>query len=612
MLAAENSSMNDYINRAVKRYSLLFTLPSHKTLLMLLLTICLLNGILIAAALKFSPPYWLALGLVLGTTLFALTLVADFMIQVSSLKTDPVFNLRRCSALSLYSLLLWLAFILVGVVTNLFYTGIWFKFFLLGFCATLALRLLVFSDVSFAGVGKIAVFAVLLPVFYIVPVVYTTLSVNALRLDASLLAFFFLSIAVTAAAIFVFMFSINRVGEEILGVNSFSVLRSFMATWTEGHNAPFENLFERFSQERNIQLSVLSFRNAKGMVKAMMIVPAFHPGPFKNLGSSDLPFAIQNSLENKLEHCVVSVPHGLSGHDLDLATQAQNKRVLERVLRLSDVSDFGMDVTPFLRVRRNGASVGCQVFNGCAFITLTLAPETMEDLPPELNSFIIEAAKKKGFSTAIAVDAHNSIQGPFKVDEAIKPLQEAVLASLEEASKRQPTGFQIGAAKVTPKEFSLQQGMGPGGIVAFVVRVGDQTTAYITIDGNNMVSGLRERILSALSELGVNDGEVFTTDTHAVNAVVLDARGYHPVGEAIGQESLIKYVKQATMDALANLEPAEVSWRTETVSSVKVIGEKQIEALCMLVDKASKRAKKLAVFILPIVGVILGVLLLLL
>jgi len=60
------------------------------------------------------------------------------------------------------------------------------------------------------------------------------------------------------------------------------------------------------------------------------------------------------------------------------------------------------------------------------------------------------------------------------------------------------------------------------------------------------------------------------------------------------------------------LEPAEVGWRTEMVSGVKVIGENQIEAMCMLLDKATKRAKKLALSIFPIAGVILIALVLLL
>jgi len=604
--------MDEYIDKTVKRYSSLFKLPSRRTLLIELLITCLLCGVLISTTFKVSPLFWSPLGLVLGITLFVLTIASDALIQFSSMKTDPVFNLRRCSALSLYSLLIWVGFILAGVViSNLLYTDVWFRFFILGFCVASALRLLVLSGVSFSSTGKIAAFAFLQPILYTVSVVCTASTVNALNLGMSSLAFFLLSVTVTVTAVFVYVFSIDSVGVDILGVGSFSVLKAFMATWTENQNAPFERLFERFSQERNVQLAVLSFRNSKRILRASMIVPAVHPGPFKRIGSSALPYAIQSAVENKQNGCVVMVPHGLSGHDLDLAAQSQNLLVLERVLRLSDVSDFGKDATQFLRIKRNGASAACQVFNGCALVSLTLAPETMEDLPPELNALIVEAARKNGFSAAIAVDAHNSIAGPFRIDEAIKPLKEAALISLEEASKLRTANLEVGAARVVPTEFSLEEGMGPGGVAALVVKVGHQTTAYITIDGNNMITGLREKILKALAEVGVDEGEIFTTDTHEVNAVVLNARGYHPVGEAIDQERLINYVKQVAKVALADLEPVEVAWGTEMVSGVKVIGEKQIEALSILLDKSVKRAKKLAISVFPIAGVVLAALLLL-
>jgi putative membrane protein len=604
----KDGSLNEYIDKAVRRYSSLFTLPSHKILLSWLLATCMVAGILTTNLFQLSPVYWLSLGLTIGLILFVLALASDFIIYSNSVKTDPIFNLRRCTALDLYSLVIWVVFILFGIISNLFVAGVWFKFFILGFCVALALRLLVFSAVSFAGTAKTIVFSLLQPVMYVVTVVYTASAISGFRAGASLLAFLFLSIIITAATMSLYIFSINQVGSEILGVGSFSVLKAFMANWTEDVSAPFERLFERFSKESEIRLSAVSFRNAKGMIKATVIVPAFHPGPFKNVGSSALPYAIQSALEKKLRDCVVLVPHGLSGHNLDLATQTQNQIVLNRVLELSDISNFGASVTQFLRVKRNGASAGCQVFNGCALLSLTMAPETMEDLPSELNMLINEAADENGLSGAIAIDAHNSIEGPFKTDGAIKPLQEAATKGIERASKCKQTTFQVGAAKVTPKEFGLQEGIGPGGIVVLVVKVEDQTTAYVIIDGNNMISGLREKILNALHEDGVKDGEIFTTDTHMVNAVVLTARGYHPVGEAVDQEILIGYVRRAAMEAVRNLEPAEVGWRTCTVQGVKVIGGEQIEAMSTLLDKAMKRAKKLAVSVFPIAGLILAAL----
>ena len=136
-------------------------------------------------------------------------------------------------------------------------------------------------------------------------------------------------------------------------------------------------------------------------------------------------------------------------------------------------------------------------------------------------------------------------------------------------------------------------------------RVGGKVSAYVTIDGNNMVSGLRDKILYSLKDLGVDSGEVLTTDTHEVNAVVMTARGYHPLGEAIPHERLISYVKAAVVEALNNMEPTSVAWRAGGVPNVKVIGEKQIEELPFLADKSVHRAKRVAVPLFAVAGLVL-------
>ncbi len=75
---------------------------------------------------------------------------------------------------------------------------------------------------------------------------------------------------------------------------------------------------------------------------------------------------------------------------------------------------------------------------------------------------------------------------------------------------------------------------------------------------------------------------------------------------------LITYVRQAATNALGDLESAEVSWRMETVCGVKVIGEKQIGALCLLAERTAKEAKRLAITLFPATGVLLAALLVLL
>jgi predicted neutral ceramidase superfamily lipid hydrolase len=62
---------------------------------------------------------------------------------------------------------------------------------------------------------------------------------------------------------------------------------------------------------------------------------------------------------------------------------------------------------------------------------------------------------------------------------------------------------------------------------------------------------------------------------------------------------LIDCIKETTLSAMAKLEKAEASCRSVTVPNVKVIGARQLEALCSLIDLALKRARKAVV---PIFG----------
>jgi len=415
-----------------------------------------------------------------------------------------------------------------------------------------------------------------------------------------------ISIPAIILTVFLFTFFLNHVGKKALGIPSLSLFKAFLANWTEELNGPLERFFEQLGREQDIKISLLAFR-AKGKMKAVVVVPALHPGPFKNVGSSLLPSMIQTALEKKFS-CVVSVPHGLFGHEFDLASQIQNQKVLDTVASITDFSSFSSQSTPFIRVERGKAKASCQVFGKCAFVTLTFAPETTEDMPQELDSIIHNEAVKHGLSSAIVVNAHNSIEGSFNLSKAVGSLEEAATTSLAKVLSHQLMPLEVGAAQVVSKDFSVKDGMGPGGITVLVTKVGDQKAAYVTIDGNNMVSGLREKILLSLNEIGIDEGEVLTTDTHAVTGITLTPRGYHPVGEAISHEKLIGYINQATLNALEDLEPAGMAWCTKTIPKVKVIGRNQIEALCRLTEKTLQQAKKLAILLFPILGISLIVL----
>ncbi|MEM2610018.1 MAG: DUF2070 family protein [Candidatus Bathyarchaeia archaeon] len=601
----------DSIDLAVRHYSSLFKLPSYRVTLILLCAGSLVLGL--AANIPFTPSLqWVFSGLLIGLMLLITTLLADFLALKILLRGDIILNAKRIFFLSFSSNLLLSVFALLANLTALLISDMDLpvKILFIGFFAALCLRLLVTCSISFSRDVLKVLSGIIQPLLALLTIYATKMS-NTTQFAIYTL----ISILLSLLSIRLYTAILDRAGLITLGIPSLKLFRAFLADWTEGIEHPFEEILERLGEERSINISMLMFRSMDGRrMKAIMVIPNLHPGPFRNIGSSPLPGLIEEALERNLQ-CIVSVPHGISGHELDLASQRENRKVLEALIgAVRDFcGDFSTKVTPFIYVEMEGAKVGCQVFNGCALLTLTVAPETMEDLPLELNDIILRKAREEGFLWAIAIDAHNSINGPFKMDRAVSAIKNAATAALERASKLKYSASppRVGAGKSIPEGLGLKDGMGPGGITAIVIEVDGQRTAYITVDGNNMVSGLRDKILTDIRDLGIDCGEVFTTDTHAVNAVAPGGRGYHPVGEVIGHEAIVGCVRRAIKEALNNMEAAEAAWLKITVPSVKVIGEMQIDELSLLTDKVSRRAGSLAA-LFPLFGLTLAILLILL
>jgi putative membrane protein len=150
----------------------------------------------------------------------------------------------------------------------------------------------------------------------------------------------------------------------------------------------------------------------------------------------------------------------------------------------------------------------------------------------------------------------------------------------------------MGIAHVTPYEFENWSGIGPSGIVTLIITVSDQKVAYIIIDGNNMISGLRERILSSLEDI-IDVGEILTTDTHSVSALQPIDRGYHPIGEAIDVKILIKHIKQAVKQASKSSSPTQVSCLSRDIK-VKILSSKGLLDLSKLVDEIYRYVIKIS------------------
>jgi putative membrane protein len=587
---------------AKKHYSSLFSLPSYKQSLIYSAAICVAGAGLTTYVMSNS-----IISLVLGVFFFAVTVFADLFISLMVLKDDPIFILRRTSAVSLVGWLIWLVFMTLGTVMGAFFDMVlWVKFVLFGFAAILTLRALVIMATSESAVWRQVLAVLLQPILCIVALLVFWASISIV-LSLRFLPFIILAPIISFIAVYLFLRSIDRLGKTY-GLLSMPLFKAFLLNWATDLNVPLEKHLEAMGENADIDVSLLKFDSSKP--QAAIIVPQVHPGPFKNIGSSLLPSMLKSRFEKEFGGAACT-PLGILGHELDLVSQAQNQRIVNQVLASAKFPALHATASPFVRATDGFATASGQIFGDIVFLSFTLAPKTTEDMPQELGRLVNEEAKKYGLEHAVVVNAHNCLDVVVDTEKYVEELKRAAIKCLQQATQQPIKPFKVGAATVVPKEFTLKQGMGTGGITAITIEVEKQKTAYIIIDGNNMVPHLREKILAALATWGFANSEVFTTDSHAVSALSTGSRGYHPIGEVINHDALIKHIKKAAEKAVANLEDAKAGYTQFVVPQVRVIGEERLDAVSTLVDKAIEQAKKTAPLIFGIESLLFVLLVLL-
>ena len=588
-----DNSLNTSMDSAKKHYSSMFTLPSFKKALLAVAATCIV-GVSLAAFVLFP----LIGSLILGVSLFSLTFLADSVTSKVVLKNDPIFSMRRTLVLSLAGWVFWLLFLALGAgLSFAFGWLLWVKLCLLGFAAVVTLRFMVFNATSSAAAWRRLLSTLLQPALCIAAFLAFWISYPSIvAITWQLYLFVVAAPIVGFIAVTILLSSIDRLGKTSYSLPALPLFRAFILNWVDSQNAPLEKYLEEMGADADITVTLLKFDASKP--KAAIIVPQVHPGPLKNIGSSLLPSLLKREVEKEFG-ADVCVPLGLLGHELDLASQAQNYKIVAQVIASAKFEPQDALASPLVRVNEGAATASCQIFGGTAFLSFTLAPKTTEDLPQELGRIVAEEAKKLGLLNALVVNCHNCLTNVVDTDEHLDELQRAASKCLQKAVALPTKPFSVGSHTVFPPEFNLKAGMGAGGITAIAVQVEKQKTAYVVIDGNNMVPGLREKILDNLAGLGFDASEVFTTDTHAVTASITGRQGYHPVGEVMDQTLLIQYIAEAAKKAEANLEGCRAGCRTFIVPHVRVIGEERLKSITTLVDKAIVKAKHI---VAPIFG----------
>jgi len=357
------------------------------------------------------------------------------------------------------------------------------------------------------------------------------------------------------------------------GISGVSLIRPMLDHVSERDpeaTLALESFFRRGAIPGNLMARSIVFSQG-GSVVATLALPTVHPGPFAALGSSDLPRKLSEKLGPSAG--VVFVPHTPCDHDLDLPGDEDVDRVAEALRRLiaspdpSAPSRASPLVSPY-----EGSFARAQLLGDVVLVLVSQAPAPTDDIAYSVADRITREIAQEGGPRVVLVDAHNSyvegkgdiLYGTPSAEKLVVDTKAAVRAAIA-AAKDGP--IEVGTA--VRKGYSIgRDGIGPEGFRALVVRTAGTTSAYVIIDGNNLLIGVRDPIVRALGAR-VDAAEVLTTDNHVVHEV---DGGINPVGERYPLESLVRESQGTLDEALRTLRTVSVRFGERPVPDVPILG----------------------------------------
>lgn len=399
----------------------------------------------------------------------------------------------------------------------------------------------------------------------VVPLVVILLYLSLVKLSSATA----LLITPVAASLIFYAIVDHSVRGKTRSFTGFEIARAFSLAWLADDYERLEDVLTRISADEEIEAQVMVF----GEECFKLLVPWFHNGPFRGVGSS--------SFSAQLATLPVFLGKGPATHERDLPSRAECARVYCAIngVALERMESVISDVV--------NCSVGraralCFLVDRVAIVVLSAAPEDMEDVPTVVGRRIRKAARDAGLRDAIVIDAHNSLSSPRAAAET--PQEEFVEAgrrAIVEAIKSARTTLVIGFSHMK----SSARNVGQYGVSALCFKTPSGWCGLVTIDANNIVPALRNRLISALRKAaGLREVEILTTDTHEMAGI--SGATY----KVLDDDAIIRDAITVAREALARAEVVSVAYGCVSVKG-RVIGKRGLEILADAATAGLRGAK---------------------
>lgn len=482
---------------------------------------------------------------------------------------------KRCTTLALTDLGIILAFSFVGAPFAIAAPAAWIWAVLLGAAFAASVNMIVLSATADPNLPRALApalvmpagcFAVFLGLGLISPVQFYVAILFVLAFAAS-----------SALWVMIVIGPFRRNFKE----NGLELLHSILDAWAgwssngEGRSTAvgtlkMEAFFARHGQAREVRFDAVRLAKPGGR-RLLWLVPELHPGPYADIGGSDLPAKAASALAGVAEEFAVF--HGPSTHDENPTGREQLAKVFAAVKEAAEKSESSSKGSKPVRVKSAHFTVTAQRLGPALVLAQSRAPLSSDDIDAAVGREIREACARAGFAQAVVLDGHNSMDADLGRIQAGSPDARELVVLCEQAARAVaklddgPLRAGWAALNISDPE-RREYAIGSRGIVAAVTEVAGEKAAWVLIDGNNLKGGLRAEMLEAVKDK-VELAEVFTTDNHAVNTTM---GADNEVGSKRDNIHLIGLVANAVDRALADLSEATAAPCTGGVPDVQVFG----------------------------------------
>jgi len=598
------------VEEIVKIYGNLFSIPGIGKLLSVSLAVSIFVTFLSNISFYFKTSELIVLLFILYESIAAVwgSLIISALISLPLVKRRTrILNFRRLIALNLFSVIFLYAVYGLPTLVTIGNYRVAVISLLIGVAVAFSFRIIACYSTSQLSFIESAIISIIQPLILLFLREELLIFLFPFGLPIPTIRFYVVPLFIV---LIIFLFStimylriINNSLKSSLGIGGLEFLRAFVAEWTEQEGEIMETLLTKIGEEKNLPVAIISFKNLEDRIKAILLIPAIHPGPFKTIGSSILPYFLAKELKQRTG-AEVLVLHGPCDHALNLTSKTQLRYILDEITKNLSNINYMTGATPLIRVKKNDITVKAQTFGDLTLIIATRSPLPMDDVTLGVGLLACEIAEKEGVKKAFFVDAHNCIGETFEDvlvgSELAEKIFSAVRESIRQVLRVNASPLKIGVAKGRDVDISLEEGLGSDGVSILLMEISNDRYAYVIFDSNNLDVGLREEIIDHLKRnCKIKDVEVMTTDTHEVNAVSPSKSGYVPLGRETDHEKIISYVIDLVKQAEKNLEAVEIGTKIIKMQKLKVIGESQISILTSAISTGYTIAKNsaLAVFI---------------